>query len=241
MVELKEIKERVELNELLAKIAEEAGPKNIGWAIGLAINELKELRKKSFWILFDSQMATLKERGAPEHAIESFCSRKMSVLRMAEQMDIGTNSVPFIPVISGPFTGSLEQLMNMVRSGGQKGHANFNFDRLSEVFYSDDLYFIFDVESSETCGNAIFGSNRHFLTTCEAIAFATHTEVLPLRTVIAEASLMTGGSGKGKMAPIIRISHDGYHPVLGATFDGTGEDLSELRMITSCKSRSECL
>lgn len=234
MWELKEIAERRELNELLAKIVEEAGTQNIGWAI----NELKKLRKKCFGILFDSQMATLRERGAPKDAIESFCSRKMSVLRRSEQMDIGINSVPFIPVISGQFIGSLNRLMSMVKNGGKKGEACFNFGRLSENVFPYNLYFIFDVEMSETCGNAIFGNDRSFLTTCEAIAFATHTNVLQQHVVTVDDSRITKGSGE--LFPILRISSDGY-PVLGAAYEeDIHGDLSKIKLLTSCKSRSEC-
>lgn len=227
-------KKSVELDELLAKIVEEAGPQSVGWVE----KELKELRKKSFGFLFDSQMRTLKDRGALEKIVKTFSERKRSVLRVAEKMDIESRSTPFIPVISGPVMGSLEQLMNMVRSGGQKGCAFFNFDRLSEVAFPHDLYFIFNVEMSETCENAIFGNDRSFLTTCEAIAFATHTEVLQQNAVVADGSRITKGSGE--MAPSIKIYHDGY-PVLGGNFEVIGEDPSKLRMIASCKSRVECL
>lgn len=241
MWKLKETAERRELDEILAKIVEEAGTQNLGWAI----SELKKLRKKSFGVLFDSQLETLKKRGVSDQVIETLSARKETVLRKAGEIDIGGKNIPFLPIISALFT-DLSDLIKMVRFNDKIGESRIDLRRISDNVYApSELYYIFNVEIGEqtahdrsiklaTYENAIFEMNRSPLRTDEAISLAIHTDVLEQCIVFAAGSRLYDFGDK--IVPYVgTIAGD---PILSGT--SVHENLFNLG-VASCGFRDECL
>ncbi len=149
-------------------------------------NEVKETRRNNFEELFDSQIATLNSRGVPQETLRRLHDQKKVVIDKASKMTIGNGNIPFIPVVKPSYLGYYG-LMSLVHNGANKGYAYIDPDAITDKEKTPNkLYYIYDVEdgeamrgkSSKTTEKLLKAQNRYPLTVAEAIALATHTDVL---------------------------------------------------------------
>lgn len=156
--------------------------KNIDSAVAKAKN--KVARWKEFDALFQTQIATLKERGVPEPVIGWFKNDKMRVLEQAMKMEFGKGNIPFLPVVSLEYR-TLYDLMAMIRAEGKIGYTEGNYS-IVDIEETVPSTYIFDVsdgttpfEGSEKKSEEILAQQNRFpLTLVEVIALCVHTDVL---------------------------------------------------------------
>lgn len=158
--------------------------------------KINSARLKEFEELFDTQIATLKDRGVYVEILEILRRQKGVVLAKASEMAIGDGNIPFIPVLPRSFRNS-HSLMAMVRNGGKVGYTDFNPTLISDVVDApQEPYYIYDVEdgsstlgeSPENAENILKSLKRSPLTAAEIIALAVHTDVLSRHNVWATGS-----------------------------------------------------
>ena len=158
--------------------------------------------------LFDSQIATLIERGTPEQIVELLANRRGSVISKASEMTFENGHVPFLPVI--PLTyRSVYDLMPAVHHDGEVGYTNLDPTRIADKFERPGKpYYIYGVEDGEStrgmspeAAQKVFRHrNRLPLTVAEAIALITHTDVL------SQHSLWIVGSQYGSADWVLSVS-----------------------------------
>lgn len=158
--------------------------------------EANQARRNNLEQLFDSQIATLKNRGVPQQVLEALQNKKSAVVDRASSMTIGTGNIPFIPVIKPSYLGYYG-LMSLVRNGAKEGYTYINPSLITDkVETPNGLYYIYDVEDGEAmrgkspeAAEKLFKENKRSpLTAAEAIALATHTNVLSRHFVDATGS-----------------------------------------------------
>lgn len=143
--------------------------------------------------LFDTQIATLTDRGVPEQIVEILQNQKGAVLKKASEMAIGDGNIPFLPVIPRSFRSPYD-LMAMVRNGGKVGYTYLNPTEIADVVETpSEPYYIYDVEDgSSTHDNfvaeAFKQQKRSPLTAAEVMALTVHTDVLSKHCVDATGS-----------------------------------------------------
>jgi hypothetical protein len=158
--------------------------------------ETKQTHRNDLENLFDSQIATLKDRGVPEQILEALQRQKSVVLQKASEMTICEGNIPFLPVIKPVYLGYYG-LMAMVRNASKTGYIYLKLTNITDkVVTPDDLYYIYDVED----GNATLGKSpeeaektfksqkRSPLTVAEVMALTTHANVLSRHNVWATGS-----------------------------------------------------
>lgn len=158
--------------------------------------EANQGRRNNLEQLFDSQIATLKDRGVPQQVLETLQNKKSEVINRASKMTIGAGNIPFIPVIKPNYLGYYG-LMSLVRNGAKEGYSYLDPSVITDkVETPSGLYYIYDVEdgevmrgkSPETAEKLLKAERRSPLTAAEAIALATHTNVLSRHFVDASGS-----------------------------------------------------
>jgi len=184
----------------LVALLREADPDKFDDAVaqakGQLTNEAKQQAKRSdLEKLFDTQIATLKDRGVPEQIVEILQNQKGAVVKKASEMTIGGGNIPFLPVIPRSFRSPYD-LMAMVRNGSKVGYTNLNPTQISDVVDAPQPYYIYDVEdgnstrgkSPEAAEKILKQLKRSPLTAAEVTALTTHTDVLSRHYVWAAGS-----------------------------------------------------
>lgn len=184
----------------LVALLREADPDKFDDAVAEARNQLtteaKQVKRNDLEKLFDSQIATLKDRGTPEQIVEILQNQKGTVLKKASEMTFGDGNIPFLPVIPRTFRSPYD-LMAMVRNGGKVGYTYLNPTQISDVVDApQEPYYIYDVEdgsstrgkSPENAEKILKQQKRSPLTAAEVMALTTHTDVLSKHYVWATGS-----------------------------------------------------
>lgn len=160
--------------------------------------DAREVRTNNLETLFDSQIATLKDRGTPKEIMEILENQKSRVLEKASsKVSSGVGNIRFLPVIPLTVRGPSD-LMAMVRNGNQVGREYVDPTRIFDMPLNipKEPYYIYDVEDgSATRGKSLQDAreilrqqSRSPLTVVEVIALATHTDVLSKHNVWALGS-----------------------------------------------------
>ncbi|MBI2096414.1 MAG: hypothetical protein HYT43_02160 [Candidatus Taylorbacteria bacterium] len=156
----------------------------------------QDSKKNDLEKLFDSQIATLKDRGVREQIVEILQNQKGQVVKKASEMTIGDGNIPFLPVIPRSFRSPYD-LMAMVRNGSKVGYTHLNPTQISDVVDAPSKpYYIYDVEDgSSTLGKSpknaekiLKQQKRSPLTVAGVMALTTHTDVLLRHYVWATGS-----------------------------------------------------
>lgn len=152
--------------------------------------------------LFDSQIATLEERGVPGQITEALKVHKNDVVEYAAHMTISEGNIPFLPVIPIGDLGYYG-LMDLVRSESEENGLVFlrPYRVIDQFKVPNHPYYIFNVEDGESTlgelpedAEKIFKQqNRSGLTAAESIALATHTDVLSKHSLWAVGSRYDSG------------------------------------------------
>ena len=187
-------------------------------------------RKDLYIHLFKSQMATLKERGYPQTAIDEFEAQQKEVIDTALIMSTFNGNIPFIPVYRCA-KSVVAKLMKTVQEGTLRGYAPFHIDLEKindESEITEKFYFIYDVEdggemtgeSPSSAKNYVKDKERHGLTLSEGIALCVHTRVLSKHAVGCAGSNYVLSRREITM-PGIQLSEPGG--LMGRGFQGRPE------------------
>lgn len=167
-------------------------------AVAKTKSQLSADAKQVYKQLFNSQIATLKDRGTPEQIVKILQGQKDWVLKKASEMTFGDGNIPFLPVIPRIHRSPYD-LMAMVRNNiGAKGYIDLKPTMILDVVdVPSEPYYIYDIESGKfTFGKSpknaekiLKSQKRSPLTAAEAIALVTHnTDTLSRHFVYATGS-----------------------------------------------------
>lgn len=193
----------MELIDKLVAILRETDSDRFNEAVKMGRELLEAEAKQARARMFDSQIATLKDRGTPEQIVEILHGRKGAVLAKANEMTIKDGNIPFLPVIPRSFR-SLYDLIAMVRNGYKAGYNYLNPTHISDVVDApQELYYIYDVEdgnstrckSPQDAEKIIQQQKRSPLTMVEVTALTTHMDVLSKHYVWAVGSRYESANG----------------------------------------------
>lgn len=191
-----------QLTEKLVGLFEEAAdPDNIDTAVAQAKDCLeqktKQTKRSDLEKLFDSQIATLKNRGCPEAIVEMLQNQCGEVIAKASKMTFEKGRTPFLPVIPRVYLTIYSQ-MAMVRNGSKAGFTYLDPAEIADLVKTPSKpFYIFNVEDGtamlgkapEDAENLIKKQNgRRGLTEVEVIALCVHTNVLSRHYVDATGS-----------------------------------------------------
>jgi len=186
-----------QLAEKLAILFGEADPQNIDDAVAQAKSQLGQSAKRSeLENLFDTQIATLKERGVPEQIVEMCQNQRSSVLAKASETAFKEGRIPFLPVIPRDFLSIYSQMV-LVKIGGKTGVNYLKPSLVTNVVKTpDEPYYIFDIEDGEAmldkapkdAKKFIKKQGRRGLIEVEVISLCVHTNVLSRHFVDATGS-----------------------------------------------------
>ncbi|MDP3784710.1 MAG: DUF5701 family protein [bacterium] len=194
-----------QLAEKLVGLFAETDPGNIDEAVAQAKDLLSRGAKQAKWNdlerLFDTQIATLKDRGVPKFIVGMLWDQKGFVLARASTMSFENGHVPFLPVIPRTYLSIYSQ-MPMVKSGDKAGYTNLKPTAITDVVATpENPYYIYDVEDGEAmrgktpqdAEKLIKKEGRLGLTEVEVIALGVHTDVLSKHYVEAVGSRYVSG------------------------------------------------
>ena len=189
-----------QLAEKLVGLFAETDPGNIDAAVAQAKDLLgrkaKQAKQSDLEQLFDTQIATLKDRGVPAQIVEMLQNHCGQVIAKANEMTFKNGRVPFLPVIPRTFLSIYSQ-MPMVRSGSKTGYTYLKPTSITDVTVTpEDPYYIYDVDGGEAlrgktphdAKKLIKNQERLGLTEVEVIALGVHTDVLSRHYVDAVGS-----------------------------------------------------
>lgn len=165
--------------------------------------EAKKARRGDLEKLFDSQIATLKDRGCPEQILEVLKNHKAKVLNHAELITIAEGNLAFAPVITPLYLG-YHGIVSIVRHNGRSGYAYAYLDPrqiTDEEKVPVGLYYQFDVEDGtkylgkkpEVSNKLIQKEKRLRSTTAEIVSIGIHTDVLSKHYMDAVGSRFRSG------------------------------------------------
>ncbi len=183
-------------------------------AKGKLLAETRKTKRNDLKKLFDDQIATLKDRGVPEHIVNILAGQKDVVLARARKITIGhgpfdgiqRKHIPFLPVIPRSSRNPY-YLMDMVRNGDKAGCTYLKPTEIREIRDVVDApqepYYIYDVEdgkstrgkSPQDAKKILKKQSRSPRTAAEVMALATHTYVLSRHYVWATGSRYESASG----------------------------------------------
>ncbi len=158
--------------------------------------EAKKAKRSDLEKLFDTQIATLKDRGTPEPILNMLANQRGTVISKASEMTFEEGRIPFLPVIPRLYLSIYSQ-MAMMRKGDKIGHTYLKPSDITDVVETPaEPYYIFDVENGEALrGKApqnaekeIKKQGRRGLTEVEVISLGVHTDVLSRHYVDAVGS-----------------------------------------------------
>ena len=110
----------------------------------------KQAKRRKLKKLFDTQIATLKDRVVPEQIVEILQNQKGAVVKKASEMNIGDGNIAFLPVIPRSYRSPYD-LMAMVKNGGKAGYTYLNPTQISDVVDApSEPYYIYDVEDGNS-------------------------------------------------------------------------------------------
>lgn len=199
--------------------------------------ENKRVKLADLEKLFDSQIATLKDRGCPAQIIEALVNDRAKVLNHAQSINIADGNLPFAPVITPLYLG-YHGIVAMVRHNGKSGYTYLDPRQISdEEKVPTGLYYQFDVEDGanrlgkkpEVSDREIRSEKRLRSTAAEVVSIGTHTNVLSKHYMDA-----VGSHYRSDEVPNLYLSGDG--PKLDWHFLGDGDDQWGA---ASCGSRLE--
>lgn len=209
-------------------------------ALGLLILPRKSERE----VLFDTQIAILKNSVTPEYIVHYLQRQKPWVLVTASAM-IPFGTIPFVPVIPASIW-QLDALVAMVQRNGLTGLNRLDPAMISNtVVVPPEPYYIFDIEDGvSTCGIspedgerdvALQFQKRSFLTVDEVIALATHTNVLSRHFLWAANSryLRDREELEEQLIPNIQLGYRGRPYLFAGYADASPSELG----IPSCRTR----
>jgi len=143
-----------QLAEKLVGLFAETDPGNIDGAVAQAKDLLdwkaKQAERSDLERLFDTQIATLKDRGVPAPIVEILQNQRDQVIAKTSEMTFENRRVPFLPVIPRTYLSIYSQ-MPMVKSGGKAGYTYLKPTAITDVVTTpEDPYYIYDIEDGET-------------------------------------------------------------------------------------------
>lgn len=173
---------------------------NIDATVACAKDEIAKWN--AFNKLFDSQIATLIERGVPMDIVGLYNGKKEAVLRHAMETTFEKGNIPFFPVIQLEYR-TLFDLMAMIRIDGKVGYTDTKFSITDTV--PEPSRYIFDVSdgtvpikgSEKNAKEILARQNRFPLTIVEVMALCTQTDVLSrIGYLSALGSCLSGDENK---------------------------------------------
>ena len=195
--------ERVYMDHLIADLVfalRKVDQDDIDYAVAQAKNQImaeaKRMKQNDLEQLFNTQIATLKDRGVPAQIVEMLHNQKGQVVKKASEMVIGDGNIAFLPVIPRSYRSPYD-LMAMVKNGGKAGYTYLNPTQISDVVDApSEPYYIYDVEdgnstrgkSPEAAEKILKQQKRSPLTAAEVMALTTHIDVLSRHYVWAPGS-----------------------------------------------------
>ena len=195
--------ERVYMDHLIADLVfalRKVDQDDIDYAVAQAKNQImaeaKRMKQNDLEQLFNTQIATLKDRGVPAQIVEMLHNQKGQVVKKASEMVIGDGNIAFLPVIPRSYRSPYD-LMAMVKNGGKAGYTYLNPTHISDVVDApSEPYYIYDVEdgnstrgkSPEAAEKILKQQKRSPLTAAEVMALTTHIDVLSRHYVWAPGS-----------------------------------------------------
>jgi len=194
-----------QLAEKLVGLFIETDPNNIDEAVAQAKDSLakktKQAKRGDLEKLFDSQIATLKDRGCPEQILEGLKNGKAKVLNHVESITITEGNLAFTPVITPLYFG-YHGIVSMVRYNGKSGYTYLDPRQITDVEkVPTGLYYQFDVEDGtkclgkkpETSDKLIQDEKRLRSTAAEIVSIGIHTDVLSKHYMDAVGSRCESG------------------------------------------------
>ena len=189
-----------QLVEKLVGLFAETDPGNIDGAVAQAKDLLgrkaKQAKRSDLEKLFDTQIATLKDRGVLPPIVEMLQEQRDQVIAKAAEMSFENGRVPFLPVIPRTYLSIYSQTP-MVRNGNKAGRTYLKPTAITDVMTApEDSYYIYDVEDGEAMRDKaprdaeklIKKQSRLGLTEVEVISLGVHTDVLSKHYVDAVGS-----------------------------------------------------
>jgi len=185
----------------LMSLLREVGLEKFNNMVAEAQNQLlvenRWAKRGCFEQLFDTQIATLEDRGVPKQIVEILQNQRSQVLAKANKMYFDNGCLSFLPVIPRTYLSIYSQ-MPMVFKSGNAGFTELKPNNITDVIDTpDDPYYIYDIED----GKAMLGmapmqkaeklineQMRFGLTEVEVIALGIHTDVLSKHYVDAVGS-----------------------------------------------------
>lgn len=209
----------------------ETDPDKFDEAVAQAKSQLtadqKKVKQNGLEKLFDSQIATLKDRGMPEQIVEMLANQRSSVISKASEMTFVDGHIPFLPVIPRTYRSPYD-LMSAVRYEDKAGFTYLKPTTITDkVETPDEPYYVYDVEDGESTrskspesAEKIFEKQSRFSpTAAEVIALTTHTDVLSSHNVWAP------GSRYGSAGRVPNVCLDDGRPGLYWGYaDGSGSE-----------------
>lgn len=174
--------------------------------------------QQEFKDLFDTQLATLKDRGCPEQIVDMLNDQRDNVVGKALAMNFERDRIPFLPVIPRAYI-TLYSQMAMVRYKDKAGFVLPNHKEFTDVPKTPAVpYYVFDVEdgtamlgqSAQDAEKLIKKQSRRGLTEIEVIALVVHTDVISRHNVDA-----IGSCGDSCWVPDLWMWPTSIRPMLG--------------------------
>ena len=189
----------------------------------------KQAKRRKLKKLFDTQIATLKDRVVPEQIVEILQNQKGAVVKKASKMNIGDGNIAFLPVIPRSYRSPYD-LMAMVKNGGKAGYYTYlNPTQISDVVDApSEPYYIYDVEDGDStrgdnpeAAEKIFEQQKRSpLTAAEVMALTTHTDVLSRYGVWATGSRYKSA----RKVPFIYLDSGGQLRFIWGVVDDSYDD-----------------
>ena len=183
------------LVDLLREVDLDKFDKAVAQAKSWVLAEQKMVKRNGLEKLFDSQIATLKDRGTPEQIVEMLANQRSSVVSKAREMTFEDWHIPFLPVIPRTYRSPYD-LMSAVRHDGMGYTCLDPMTITDRIVTPDEPYYVYDVEdgestlneSSKDVENILESQKRLLPTAAEVVALTTHTDVLSRHYVRALGS-----------------------------------------------------
>lgn len=156
--------------------------------------------------LFDTQIATLEDRGVPAPIVRMLYNQRGQVITKASEMAFENGRVPFLPVIPRAYLSIYSQMPMVLNGKNMVGYTNLVPTTVTDTDMVDtpeNPYYIYDIEDGELMRDKapqdaeelIENQGRLGLTEVEVIALGVHTDVLSRHYVDAVGSLYDDCTG----------------------------------------------
>ena len=213
------------------------------WVEGEPWAELDRLKRANLEKLFNSQIATLRDRGVPEEVVETLLTYKSRAIAKASEMTIEEGNIPFLPIIKPLYLG-YHGLMLLVRNGSKVGQTGIHPVTVRDLVRAPELpYYAYNVgDGSSTrkmdkkeAEKFIKKQKRSPLIGIELTALCAHTDVLSRHPVCALGSKKRHESWDLRLVVSL---HGSGHPMLDwRNPDSSLQDTYGRWCFPSCESR----